>query len=187
MNFFRLLSAMLLSASVVAGAENAMARQDDPSLGQLFAKLREVTDPTSAAAVQDAIWQAWIYSPDQEETRAMLLGIQAMQEQRMQDALVIFTELCRRSPDFAEAWNKRATIYWLLDDYDDSVADIGRTLALEPRHFGALSGLGMIETERGNLAAAVRAYEKALEVNPHLADMRREVERLKKAIKDRET
>jgi len=164
-----------------------MARQDDPSLDGLFQRLKSVDDPVASKALQDAIWQAWIYSPEREEMQLMLQGIQAMQEQREQDALAIFTELCRLAPNFAEAWNKRATVNWLLDDYDASVADIGRTLALEPRHWGALSGLAMIETERGNYAAAVRAYERALEANPHLNDMRTELERLKKILRDRGT
>jgi tetratricopeptide (TPR) repeat protein len=182
---FRL--AALLALALAAGSGAAMARQDDPALDGLFERLKTVSDPSAANALQEAIWQAWIFSPDREEARLMLLGIQAMQERRMQDALSIFGELCRQAPNFAEAWNKRATVHWLLDDYEASIADIGRTLALEPRHWGALSGLGMIETERGNYLAALRAYERALEVNPHLTDMRGEVDRLKKAVRDRKT
>jgi tetratricopeptide (TPR) repeat protein len=184
---YRLYLAALAISLLLAAPGAAMARQDDPSLDGLFQRLKTVEDPVAAQALQEAIWQAWVFSPEREETQLMLQGIRAMQERRLQDALAIFTELCRQAPNFAEAWNKRATVNWLLDDYDASVADIGRTLALEPRHWGALSGLGMIETERGNYAAAVRAYERALDVNPHLSDMRLELERLRKILRDRET
>lgn len=164
-----------------------MARQDDPSLDGLFQRLKSVEDPVAAAALQDAIWEAWIYTPEPGEMQLMLQGIQAMHERRLRDALSIFDELCRVAPHYAEAWNKRATVNWLLDEPEKSVADIGRTLALEPRHWGALSGLGMIEVGRGNYGAAMRAYERALSVNPHLHDMRGELERLRKIRRDRET
>src|SRR6185369_16301925 len=82
-----------LLLAVVPGA--VMARQDDPSLDGLFQRLKSVDDPVASKALQDAIWQAWIYSPEREEMQLMLQGIQAMQEQREQDALAIFTELCR--------------------------------------------------------------------------------------------
>jgi len=83
-------------------------------------------------------------------------------------------------PDFAEAWNKRATVYFLIDDYAASIADIRQTLALEPRHFGALAGLGMIFQAMDRKNDAIQVFERALEINPQLDKVREALEELKK-------
>ena len=93
-----------------------------------------------------------------------------MSENQYPTALAAFDEVVRKAPNFAEGWNARATLHYLMDNYDDSIRDIQHTLSLEPRHFGAISGLGLIYLELGEEAAALRAFEKALEINPHLTD-----------------
>jgi len=81
-------------------------------------------------------------------------------------------------PDYAEAWNKRATVYFLLGRYNDSLKDIDKVLELEPRHFGALSGRGMIKRQQGDLAAARAAFEEALSYNPHMESVKRALEEI---------
>ena len=91
------------------------------------------------------------------------------------------------APDFSEGWNKRATVYFLMKKFDQSVKDIAQTLRLEPRHFGALSGLGLINQAIGQTGAAIKAYEQALGLNPHLFGLKEKIERLKKLLYGRET
>jgi tetratricopeptide (TPR) repeat protein len=86
-------------------------------------------------------------------------------------------------PSFAEGWNKRATVYYLMGDFKASVGDIEHTLELEPRHFGALSGLGLIYMNMGKDQAALRAFRKTLEINPHLPAIRERADELAKKLK----
>ena len=106
------------------------------------------------------------------------MGIQEYGEAlRLLDAIVTI------SPEFAEGWNKRATVYYLLGRYEDSISDVEKTLDLEPRHFGALSGLGLIYNRLDKDAAALDAFERALMINPHLGQAKQEVKRLRGRIK----
>lgn len=98
-------------------------------------------------------------------------------------AIGVFSSLIEKAPDFSEAWNKRATVYFLIGDLSLSVDDVARTLELEPRHFGALSGLGQIELLRGNPQAALRAFEGALAVHPNLPGIAALVMRLNDEVR----
>jgi len=97
-------------------------------------------------------------------------------------ALALLDKLVELQPDWAEAWNKRATVRYLVDDYEGSMADIAHVLKLEPRHFGALSGMGMILERRGFREDALRAYRRALAIAPHLDSLRNSVDRLTKSV-----
>ena len=101
----------------------------------------------------------------------------AMAEARLQAALERFDRMVEQAPDFAEGWNKRATVHYLMGDYRASVRDIQRTLGLEPRHFGALSGLGLIYDAIDQPAAALRSFEAAVAINPHLGSIKERIER----------
>ncbi|MDF3073390.1 MAG: hypothetical protein K0S54_1057 [Alphaproteobacteria bacterium] len=175
---------LLVVAAALLFAAPAGATQDDPQLQPLFARLQATADPGEGEALQAAIWTAWTATENKEAARMMAIGIIAMGQDRLDDALSTFDALVEAAPDFAEAWNKRATVHYLMGNLDESVADIERTLALEPRHFGALSGLGLIYQEVEKWDAALRAYEAALKVNPHLPTVRVTVEALRKKSKD---
>ncbi len=97
----------------------------------------------------------------------MLQGIQAMAVRNLSFALESFDRVTKLAPDFAEGWNKRATVYYLMDDLEESVQDIQRTLTLEPRHFGALSGMGLIFMQLGDDEGALRAYEEVIKIHPN--------------------
>lgn len=152
----------------VASLGSAAAAGRDRNLDTLFDLLKKATTTAEAQTVEGAIWNLWMQSGKPEADGLMLAGATAMEAGDLETARVAFDELVRLAPDFAEAWNKRATVHYLMGDYAASVADIERTLALEPRHFGALSGLGLIYAHLGEEAAAVRAFAAALKINPHL-------------------
>jgi tetratricopeptide (TPR) repeat protein len=174
---------LIVAAALLLGAP-AGATQNDPQLQPLFARLQATADAGEGEALQAAIWTVWTTTDDKEAARMMAIGIIAMGQDRLDDALSTFDALVEVAPDFAEAWNKRATVHYLMGNLDESVADIERTLVLEPRHFGALSGLGLIYQEVEKWDAALRAFEAALKVNPHLPTVRVNVEALRKKVKE---
>lgn len=164
----------------------AVADQDDPRLDALFGRLQETADPSAAAEAQHAIWEIWTNTDDAAAQAKMDRGSRLMGEGRMRDAIAVFDALIEARPGWAEAWNKRATAYYLAGNYEASVADIQETLRREPRHFGALSGLGQIYVRIDKPRAALRAFEKALEVNPHMEGVRINVEALRALIEEEE-
>lgn len=174
-----LLGAMALVLGCVWAAQ---ADQQDARLDGLFARLQTASSPAEAQAAQRQIWRIWIESDDRLADRLMQGGIEAMAARQHGLALEYLDRLVERAPDFAEAWNKRATVHYLLDDYEASVLDIERTLELEPRHFGALSGLGMIYDAIGEPAAALRSFEAAVAINPHLDGPRQRIEALRRQL-----
>ena len=129
------------------------------------------------------IWSIWSETPDPQSAGLFSRATEAMGRRDQTAALEALNELVRREPAFAEAWNKRATLHYVIGDYRASVEDIQRTLALEPRHFGALSGLGLIYLAINEPSAAVRSFEAALAVHPNLEGARANVERLKDELR----
>lgn len=146
-------------------------------LDALFAKLAQKDDPNWEKA-QNEIWAVWSQSGSAAMDLLLLRAGRAMDSGDSELALRYLDDLVRLAPDFAEGWNKRATVYFLLNEYGRSVADIERTLALEPRHFGALSGLGTILERVGDKKGAMRAYRRGLEIHPNLPGAAAGVDRL---------
>ena len=118
------------------------------------------------------IWQLWLHSDDKAVNRLMAQGVIAMQRGTLDRALDRFDEVTRRAPDFAEGWNKRATVLYMMGRHRESVADVQQVLNLEPRHYGALSGLGMILVALGREEDALEWLRRALELNPFLDGVR---------------
>jgi tetratricopeptide (TPR) repeat protein len=180
----RRLMALLWSVAIAIGCMGpALADQQDFRLEGLFARLQTTSSRPEARAAQQQIWQIWIECDDSQADRLMQGGIQAMAARQHGLALEYFDRLVERAPDFAEGWNKRATVHYLMDDYEASVLDIERTLELEPRHFGALSGLGMIYDAIGKPAAALRSFEAAVAINPHLDGTRQRIDELRRQLR----
>jgi Flp pilus assembly protein TadD len=146
-------------------------------LDALFARLAR-NDSPDWLSVQNEIWAQWSQSGSPAMDLLLMRAESAMENGQFELALRFLDDLVRLAPDFAEGWNKRATVYFLLGEYGRSVADIARTLALEQRHFGALSGLGMILERLGDKKGAMRAYRRGLEVHPNLPGAAQGVERL---------
>ncbi|MCY4286483.1 MAG: tetratricopeptide repeat protein [Thiotrichales bacterium] len=184
MRLARTLAGALLAVSL-AGPMSAVADQRDPRLEDLFAALSEVPDPEAALGIEAAIWRIWLDGGDSTLNELMGRGIVAMRANRFRDAAERFTDLILAAPMFAEAWNKRATVYYLMGRLEDSVRDIERTLALEPRHFGAISGMGLIFLQRGDEKGALDVFEKVLEIHPHARGAKLHVRRLRERLKGR--
>lgn len=165
-------------------AAPAPADQADPRLDRLFEQLYHAPDPLAAQAVEHAIWEIWLTSEDDVVNALMSEGVAAMQRRDYPTALRSFDRMVEVAPDYAEGWNKRATLYYLIGAYENSLDDIIRTLELEPRHFGALSGRGMILQDLGRSEEALTAFEAALDLNPQMPGARLSVEALRKLLKD---
>lgn len=154
----------------------ASADQNDPRLDDLFLRLKNATSMAEAAPIETVIWQIWTEHDNAGFNNQMLIGIQQMSRNALPAALATFNQLVEEAPDFAEAWNKRATIYYLMGNYPASEADIVKTLQLEPFHFGALSGRGQVLLAQNRFEAARNAFSTALEVNPNLPGAKASIE-----------
>jgi tetratricopeptide (TPR) repeat protein len=182
-------SAVLLAIALglmIGVADTARADQNDPRLEGLFQELRVVTGYLKARTLEQRIWEIWTASSDPEVNRLMDDGVRALATQDYKTALADFTKVIEAAPDFAEGWNKRATVLYLVGDYEGSLADVDKTLALEPRHFGALSGLGLIKAAQERDEEAIDAFEQALAVNPHMPGVIANIEHLKQRLRDKQ-
>jgi tetratricopeptide (TPR) repeat protein len=155
----------------------------DQRLEPLFDSLKRAPDLESAEKVQLQIWEIWCEASDSTARTLMQWGMTALDENRLEVAEQAFSRVVIYDAEFAEGWNKRATVRFVMGDFEGSVADIERALTLEPRHFGALSGLGQIMMRYDELRGAVRAFEAALAVNPHLASVGQAIDALKQRLK----
>jgi tetratricopeptide (TPR) repeat protein len=128
---------------------------------------------------QGVMWDIWSRSGDAEIDRMFAGGVQEMSEGRWDEAVTTFTRIITRKPDFAEGWNKRATVYYLMGDYKRSLADCDEVMKRNPFHYGALSGYGMIYVQLDMPARALEYYERALDVNPNLDGVKNAIEILR--------
>ena len=163
----------------------AFGGQHDARLDTLFSRLKAVTDPSEALRIEETIWHIWTLSGDERVDGEMGRGIRAMRSGDYAAALQDFDRVVKMAPDFAEGWNKRATVYYLLGDFESSVKDIKRTLALEPRHFGALWGWGLIHRAKGELRAALSVFERAAAIHPLMPGAEAEIRRLRTELRGR--
>lgn len=177
----RILSIILL---VMAGFAPvwAIADQTNPRLESLFDSLQQTQSNTEAQRIESAIWQIWLDAPDQSSGYLLTQVAAAMSVGQNELALRLSNQLVDSAPDFAEAWNKRATIQYILGNHGLSVADIKETLRLEPRHFGALSGLGMIFLRSGNFEAALDAFGRVLQISPGSQNAKGSIARVQSLI-----
>jgi tetratricopeptide (TPR) repeat protein len=134
----------------------------------LFEALKVAPDADSAKHIENRIWALWIASGSDTANLLMTRVKTAMDGKDNALAIKLLDSIIELKPDYVEAWNRRATLYYMQKDYVRSMADIRQVLALEPRHFGAISGLGMIMQEFGDDKRALDAFRRAVQVHPHL-------------------
>src|SRR6201985_1658122 len=148
----------------------------------LFGALKAAPDEASAKHVEARIWALWMQTPSDTAALLMVRAKAAMDAQQLDVALKLLDATIKLRPDYTEAWNRRATVYYLQNDYARSLQDIEQVLVREPRHFGALAGLGMIMQDVGDEKRALEAYRKALAVNPHLDKIPEQVKALAEKV-----
>lgn len=166
-------------------ALTALADQNDPRLDNLFERLQTATDSAERQTVEELIWIIWSDSGQARINDLLEQGVSAMNARQLDEALALFDQVVKDAPAFAEGWNKRATVRYLRGELQASMADVQQTLALEPRHFGALSGMGLIFIQSGDEVGALQAYREVLKVHPHTPSARQQVEVLQARLRDR--
>ncbi len=187
----KLLCASLLAISLLFGhpvsAEEVAAspkltphQMRDDTLDSLFAKLQRSSSEVEAKITEQKIWAAWAQS---DSVTADILLNQAATAMAVGDnraSLAILNQMIVTYPTYAEAWNKRATLKFMIGRYDESLGDIEKVLELEPRHFGALSGKGMILQSQKRWNDALAAYKNALAVNPNMTSVKNAIQQIEK-------
>jgi len=153
-------------AGLLANMTPAAADQRDKRLPDLFTQLQAAKSPSEASVIESVIWAIWAETGDKDLDKLLSAGADAMSVQDYTTALSDFDELTNRAPQFAEGWNKRATVLYLMGDLQSSLDDINRVLKLEPRHFGALSGLGLVNLSLEKDEAARDAFQRVLQIDP---------------------
>lgn len=187
------LIALLLAAAVIASPAlpghaqpaDAEAPPQPAALDQLFDDLRHQPRPAAANRIARQIWAHWTDSGSATINLLMERANKAMQDKKHPLAEDLLTQVTVLAPDYAEGWNRRATLYFVMSDYGRSISDIERTLQIEPRHFGALSGLGVILARTGAERKALETWYKVLEIYPANRDAQKAVVDLEEKLAGR--
>jgi len=160
-------------------------QQRQELLDRLFGRLKTAKSEKEAKAVEQSIWRLWTRSGSPTDDLLLEQATKSMNARQFDRALDILDAIVEHSPDFSEAWNKRATVNYVVGRLDQSLADIDKVLALEPRHFGALSGLGMIRRDKGDERGALEAFREALAINPYMSNVQEAVKALEKELEQK--
>ena len=176
----RCLPALALALLLALGTTGtALADQNDPALDGLFRDLKAAQSPQLVRQIELQIWSRWFDTGSEEMDRMLLAGDRALSSGQFNRSYALLNGVIELRPDLSEGWNRRATLRYLMGDYEGSIADIDETLRREPRHFGALSGLGLCHIALGNEEEALDAFERALIHNPHMQGVKRNVKELR--------
>ena len=143
-----------------------------PQTEEEFLKALKGDDPTLAATAEAMLWRIWCRSGNVEVDRIFRRGVDAMQQGKLEEAEAEFTRIIDMAPDFAEGWNKRATVRFMRKNFAGSIADCQETLARNPNHFGASSGQGLCHISLGEYREAAVCFRRALAIHPHLDGVR---------------
>ena len=168
-------------------AVGVLAQLGDPRAAQPLAQALRDDDALVRETAEQALWSIWHHSGKAEVDERLRDGLMAMQRGAFEPAVAIFTDMIEMAPDFAEGYNKRATAYYLMQEFEKSISDCDKTIALNPIHFGALSGAGLCYLGLRNLIKALEYFERAMAVNPNMVQIQRYVEDIKKFLRDQAT
>ena len=156
------------------------------SLDTLFEALKVAPDEASSKAIEERIWATWLMSGS-DTCNLLMSRVKAAADGKDYDlAIKLLNAIITIKPDYVEAWNQRATVFYMKHDFGHAIADISQVLAREPRHFGALSGLGLMLLDIGDDKDALEAYRKALAIDPHLQHIPDVVKTLTEKVEGRD-
>jgi tetratricopeptide (TPR) repeat protein len=167
-----------------AAAEQLGEVGDEGAAAGLVQALRDA-DPGVRKEAHEALWAIWHRSGDPAIDLRLREGIALMEAGRLPESVAVFSDVIARAPGFAEGWNKRATAYYLMGELDRSLADCEEVVRRNPVHFGVLSGFGLIYLQKEDLPRAVEYFEKALAVNPNLAQIEATLEQIREVLRQR--
>lgn len=156
------------------------------SLDTLFSALKIAPDAATAKAIENRIWEVWIESGSDTCDLLMTRVKDAIEEKDYDLAIRLLNSIIAIRPGYVEAWNQRATVFYLKDDYARAIADIAEVLAREPRQFGALAGLGMMLQDIGDDKDALEAYRRAIAIDPHLENIPDAIKTLTEKVEGRD-
>ena len=159
------------------------ANDQSKELDKLFLDLKK-NIPSKSANIEQKIWRLWSTHPSDEKLTSLLdEGSRLVQDQKFYKAISIFTDAIKIDPTWAEAWNKRATVFYMVGEFQKSQNDIDKVLALEQRHFGALAGQGLVNIQLKNYDKAIKSYEKAQEIYPAMRSPKIMIKQIEELIK----
>lgn len=184
-NLTRAQAVQRLSDTDASRRREAVARLGDVGImadaKPLVARLRDPDEQTRAGA-EASLWKIWARSGDEKVDALYRLGIRQMNDGLGEDAVATFSRIIKMKPDFAEAWNKRATLYFLMGQREKSLADCHEVMKRNPHHFGALAGYFQIYVQMEDFERALRYGRRALEVNPNMDGVRSGVEAIERML-----
>ena len=173
--------------AIIAGAlltyfsiNSTLADQNHPELPELFERLKNADSSQQAALLEREIWNKW----KEHESGGIEIVSAFMLSGKYSEALDASNHLVVKYPDFAEAWNRRATLFFVLGDFHKAMADLEKTLTLEPRHFGAVSGVALMMRQTGRNYQAFLAFQKVLEISPKNTGAKKAIEELDMGLED---
>ena len=190
-NLFALAALILVSAGLapaLAADQSRPVEQAAPAdkaenrLDKLFADLKRERNEKAAERIAGQIWEEWFKSGSASIDLMMTWAQNAIEQQKYDVALDFLDEVITLSPSYAEGWNRRATLHFMMSNYSKSMSDIDHTLSLEPRHFGALSGMAQILKSSGKKELALKAYQQVLEIYPMMRSAQNEVATLSEEL-----
>ncbi len=170
---------------------NVNAEERKNQLDKLFIELKKTKNLSSAQVIEKEIQEIWLIHPSDDRrgfrlTELLFQGIRLMNGGQLSKAYELFTQIIATEPDWSEAWNKRATVLYLMNQYESSLDDIKITLKLEPRHFGALSGQALNYIELKQYEKAIKSYEAAQKIYPLLDSAKKMIPELQELTKEQE-
>ena len=167
---------------------NVIAEERDNELNNLFKQLKN-SENTKAIEIENKIWKIWITHPSEDRrgyrlTELLSQGSLLINQRKLNKAYILFSQIILEDPKWPEAWNKRATVLYMMGKFEESQNDIKKVLKLEKRHFGALSGQGLVQTKLKNYNKAIESYKEVQKIYPSMQSPKVMIPRLKKLIKE---
>jgi tetratricopeptide (TPR) repeat protein len=170
------------SAAERRAALEVVGRQADARATAPVAACLHDADPEVVAAAEATLWRIWCRAGDPAVEALFADGVQAMARQSWLDAVSLFGQVIETAPDFAEAWNKRATARYLAEHYASAISDCEEVIRRNPHHFGAWSGQGLCHTALGQYRAAARCFRRALAIHPRLESVRQNLGQMEREL-----